>query len=70
MTKTINLQYRHFVLIANLLNDARLMVGACPDTVAATVTLFANQLADTNPRFDRSRFIQCAMGNPCSGRDA
>lgn len=70
MSKNVNLQHRHFVLIAELLSEARLMVGACPNTVAATVTLFANALADTNPRFDRTRFIQCATGTPCNGRDA
>lgn len=67
MTKSVSLQHRHYVLIAEAIatlpvyrgNDCRIMVA----------NHFANKLADTNPRFDRARFIACAAGEPSTGRD-
>lgn len=65
MTKSINLQHRHFVLIAETIAN---LPEACNRSVVAIA--FADKLACTNPRFDRERFLACAMGNPCTGRDA
>jgi hypothetical protein len=64
MTKSVNLQHRHFVLIAET-------IAALPDTCNRSVVAiaFADKLASTNPRFDRGRFLACAMGQPSTGRD-
>ena len=70
MSKTINLQHRHFVLIAETLAET-LRSGVLDQAQHADVTwTFADKLACTNPKFDRKRFIQCAMGTPSTGRDA
>jgi len=39
------------------------------DCRIAVANHFADKLADTNPRFDRARFIACAAGEPVTGRD-
>lgn len=64
MTKNVNLQHRHFVLIAAT-------IASLPDFCNRSVVAqhFASQLAMTNPRFDRARFLACAMGEPVTGRD-
>lgn len=64
------MQHRHFVLIAHTIAD--LGKGAAPIQRAQQEMLahhFANALQATNPRFDRIRFVACAMGEPVSGRD-
>lgn len=66
MIKSINLQHRHFVLIAETIAKCELSDAQRQD-IART---FARELAATNPRFCEQRFIACAMGNPSSGRDA
>jgi len=68
MSKSVNLQHRHFVMIAEAI--ASLPVYRGNDCRIAVANHFADKLADTNPRFDRGRFIACAVGTPCNGRDA
>lgn len=53
------MQHRHFATIAAIIRSYR------PETVAseadAIAEHFANELARTNPRFDRARFLRaCA----------
>ena len=66
MTKSINLQHRHFVLIAQAIAKCELT----DEQRYAVASTFARELAATNPRFLVTRFIACAMGTPCTGRDA
>ena len=66
MTKSVNLQHRHFVLIAETIAKCELSDAQRQD-IART---FARELAATNPRFCEARFIACAMGNPATRRDA
>lgn len=64
------MQHRHFVLIAQTI--AELGRGAAPIPSAQQEMIahhFAASLRSTNPRFDRERFIACALGAPVSGRD-
>ena len=65
MSKTINLQHRHFVLIACAIAT---LPDACNRSVVAQH--FVGYLQHTNTRFDVARFLACAMGTPCTGRDA
>ena len=65
MSKSVNLQHRHFVLIAQAI--ATLPIECNRSVVAQH---FASMLASTNPRFDLARFLLCAMGTPGNGRDA
>lgn len=70
MTKSVNLQHRHFVLIAETIASLRDYPGMTHDAHIVITDAFAKALRNTNPRFDDVRFIACAMGNPVSGRDA
>ena len=66
MTKSVNLQHRHFVLIAETIASLPLVDYA----KAIVAEHFCRKLASTNPNFSADRFMACAMGNPTSGRDA
>lgn len=54
---------KDFVLLADAISKA-------PGTSPQLAEHFADTLAQTNPRFDRERFIAAASGSPLSGRDA
>jgi hypothetical protein len=57
-TGKADLQHRHFATIATIIADQRR--GALPRSKAdidSWAYTFANELASTNPRFDRARFL-------------
>ncbi len=56
------LQHRHFATIAAILLDARsaLFLRGEEDPNSALNEYFAERLAETNPRFDRERFLKAA----------
>jgi hypothetical protein len=60
MENPMKLQRRHFAAIAKELFDK----GANLDAIKET----ANKLTHTNPFFNRTRFIEAALGRP-TGRD-
>ena len=53
------LQHRHFATIADII---RRMDDGAPWPVEDIQTHFADHLADTNPRFDRQRFLNACRG--------
>ena len=64
--RTAVFAHRHYVKIAAIIADS------FPDELhlRETVTsIFARGLADTNPNFDRDRFIAAALGQPTNGCD-
>lgn len=56
-------EHRHFKAIAAVIAS---LPQPQPNDLAA---LFANALQDTNPNFNRQRFISACSGTPCNGRD-
>ncbi len=56
-------EHRHFKVIAGII------AGAPAKDRSQLAQWFANELAATNPRFDRARFIAAANGQPSNGRD-
>jgi hypothetical protein len=61
-------EHRHFKAIAAILASLR-QRGGEEVTYFDLEDVFADELAHTNPRFDRSRFLAAASGNPCNSRD-
>ena len=62
----VDLQHRHFVFFARVLNHAqrRGLMPTEPDRAAMLLDHFAKALAETNPNFDRDRFLlACLHGN-------
>lgn len=59
MGRTVAFQRRHFEFIAKELRIARDSVaeGPATETIDALACRFANSLGDTNPQFDRARFL-------------
>ena len=54
---TPSLQHRHFAFIAQTIRDMPERVNRIPVARA-----FADKLAQTNPHFDRSRFLAACRG--------
>lgn len=65
--KAPTFQHRHYVKIAETIALLPTHEGDSMRQLVAHT--FAAALADTNPHFDRGRFIAAAMGNPSNGRD-
>lgn len=59
------MQHRHFVLIAQTIAS----LDVTDEQRASIADQFADSLRSTNPAFDRSRFVACALGTPANGRD-
>ncbi len=51
------LQHRHFAVIAGILADLGPNQGVFPNQNQAICEHFADGLAETNPKFDRKRFL-------------
>lgn len=51
------LQHRHFAVIAGILADLGPNAGVFNNQRDGIIAHFADALADTNPQFDRKRFI-------------
>ena len=62
---TPTFEHRHFKAIAAILNDTQLP----KDWWNQTVETFADALEETNPKFDRARFLSACSGKPSNGRD-
>jgi hypothetical protein len=61
------MQHRHFKLVADIIR--RMGERGFKATTDDIARQFANELCDTNPRFDRARFLAAANGKPLNGRD-
>jgi hypothetical protein len=63
--------HKDFVLIAGALASARANARTVEleNGVDRATHALADTLAGTNPRFNRSRFLAAAQGNPLTGRD-
>lgn len=57
-------EHRHFKLIADVI--ARMNGELTRGDIALA---FASRLSDTNPNFNRERFIAASKGTPTNGRD-
>ena len=51
------LQHRHFAVIAGILAELKAR-GADPEQHTTVCEHFADGLAETNPKFDRARFLK------------
>jgi hypothetical protein len=60
-------EHRHYVRIAEIISG--LPAGGTHALRGDVAEWFATQLAGTNPRFSRSRFVAAAKGQPESKRD-
>ena len=59
------LQHRHFATIAAILAELGADHGVFDNQRKGICEHFADQLADTNPRFDRDRFLAaCGVQEP------
>lgn len=57
------LQHRHFAVIADILKDLGANHGVFPNQTRSICEHFADELAGTNPNFDRRRFLAaCGHG--------
>lgn len=59
------MQHRHFKLVADILRQA----GERGLITEEAVKFFAHELWDTNPAFDRDRFIAACIGNHTISKD-
>jgi hypothetical protein len=59
--------HRHYVRIDETIASIRGKFGS--DDARIITEHFAEALRNTNPNFDRRRFISAAMGEPSNGRD-
>jgi hypothetical protein len=50
------LEHRHYAVIAGIIR-----AGFGGDTRAVVANVFATHLADTNPKFDRARFMRACL---------
>lgn len=50
------LEHRHYAVIAGVIRE-----GFGGDTRALVANVFATRLADTNPNFNRARFIKACL---------
>lgn len=58
-------QHRHYVFIAQTIAS----LDVSDETRCTVAEEFASALRDTNPNYDRSRFMSAALGKPENGRD-
>jgi hypothetical protein len=54
------MQHRHFATIAQIINNR--FGTMSPTSLNIVAEAFADELADTNPRFDRERFLRACRG--------
>lgn len=69
--QTVELQHRHFAFIASALRNAKTAPHLSEQGWVEVATVFANMCENTNPRFDRSRFLVAAgfFGEPFPKKD-
>jgi len=60
-------QHRHYVAIAGMVNKSRDKMTA--KDFEAYVAEWADMLRNTNPNYDRTRFISACFAKPVNGRD-
>lgn len=61
-------EHRHYVEIARIIAAMPAFAASLRTQRDSVISTFASELANSNPLFDRDRFVAAAMGTP-TGRD-
>ena len=59
----VNFQRRHYEFIARVVNDITKSTYVDEDASHLITVKFVNALQETNPNFDRDRFIKACVGD-------